>query len=791
MKNSKHIIVLPVLYSLMYLLSLIFPSEYSLLMNTLLSLFGSTCAMIFCIKIYQKLNIYKKYWLYMTFSCICYLLGHIILSIQSTFVASHAIMFMIGYIFYFLASLFMFLSIHSICFHYRNKWSNFLFSIDTIIMSTFFGLIVYKLFISYLSSIITWTPIDYCSACIFIILDALILIELLAFTLPNRRILNLSKSSIIYGIGYILFIISHMNFYYEDINNVYSSIQFINVFVPLSFLWITSAGIYMLLSKEQICEDSAPSKLVHQSPYAIDGTHPMLIATSYLGASLLFYDKLVVQLILLIILSARYLCYKYLKMHVKNNYLLQQYKDVNKLLKVKIEEINKLNLSLESKVIDRTKELQTKNKKLYDMANTDALTGLPNRRNFIKKLNQLIHGEDQQDKFALLFIDLDRFKSINDLYGHKVGDRLLIEVANRLKQILSPTNFIARQSGDEFIVILSPIQSKEHVQGICHRLNKEFEQPFLIDDYIIISTVSIGCAIYPSVYLSYSELMRYADIALYRSKSDGRNTYTIFNSDLQKEVNRKMLIESQLFNALKQNEFELYYQPQLDLATNKIVGLEALIRWHNKELGFVSPSEFIHIAEENGTITSLGYFVLREACIQAKKINQKVNQDIKIGINISPKQFLTTNLVDNIIDIISTNNIDPKYIDLEITEECGIKNEEKTISKLKSLKELGITISIDDFGTGYSSLSYLKSYPIDTLKIAMELTKGIQHQIEDLKIVQAIIAMSNSLNVSVIAEGVETIEQLNILQSLGCHKIQGYYIGKPMPINEIMPMLLH
>jgi diguanylate cyclase (GGDEF)-like protein len=791
MRNIKHIIVLPIIYSLVYLLSLRFSSGYLLSVYTFLSILGTTCAMIFSMKIYHSLDIYKKYWLYIIFACLSYLLGYGILKIQSTFFASHAILFMIGYIFYFLISIFMFLSIHSTCFQYRNKWSSVQFSIDTVILSIFIGLTVYRLFISNLSSVISWNLIDYCSASFFIILDFLILVEILTFVLPYQRILTVPKVCIIYGMGYVLFFVGHMNFYYEGTNNIYSSIKYINTFMPLSFLWTSCTGIYMLSRKEEIYKDNDSSGLTHQSPYAIDGAHPVLIIISYLCAALLYYDNLIIQLALIIILSTRYLCNKYLKMHVKNNYLLKQYKDVNKLLKIKIEEINKLNMSLESKVIDRTKELQTKNKKLYDMANTDALTGLPNRRNFIKKLNQLIHSGDAQNKFALLFIDLDRFKSINDLYGHKIGDKVLLEVANRLRQILTPNDFIARQSGDEFIVILNPIQNEEHVQSICQKLNKEFEHPFFIDDYIIVSTISIGCAIYPFGSLSYSELMRYADIALYRSKSDGRNKYTMFNSDLQKEVNRKMLIESQLFNAVKQNEFELYYQPQLDLATNKIVGLEALIRWHNKELGFVSPSEFIHIAEENGAIASLGYFVLKEACLKAKEINNKVNRDIKIGINISPKQFLTTNLVDNIVNIISTNNIDPKYIDLEITEECGIKNEEKTISKLKALKELGITISIDDFGTGYSSLSYLKSYPIDTIKIAMELTKGIEYQTEDLKIVQAIIAMSNSLNVSVIAEGVETMQQLSILESLGCHKIQGYYIGKPMPIDEIMPMLLH
>ena len=727
----------------------------------------------------------------MLFASLSYICGHIILTIQSSLFSSHAIMFLIGYLFYFTVSIFMFLAVHSICFQDRNKWSHFQFSIDTVVLSFFIGVIIYHMLVTNLSPNLTWDIIDYLSAIFFIVTDILLFIEILTFMLSYQRFLALPKTYGIYGIGYCLFFASHMDFYYKATGSIYFSISHINTFIPLSLLWITATGVYIVSSNDKVQKINDLSSMSHESPYAVNGAYPLIIIVSYLGAAFLYHDYLVIELVLLITLSVRYLCYKYLKMHVKNKYLLQQYKDLNKLLKIKIEEINKLNMSLESKVIDRTKELQTKNKKLYDMANTDALTGLPNRRNFIKTLNQLIHDEAKQNKFALLFIDLDRFKSINDLYGHKIGDKLLVEVANRLRKNLKPNDFIARQSGDEFIVIINPVYSEEHVKSICYMLNKEFEQPFFIDDYMIVSTISIGCAIYPLGSRSASELMRCADIALYRSKSDGRNKYTMFNAGLQKEVNRKMLIESQLFNAIKQNEFELYYQPQLDLKTHKIVGLEALIRWHNKELGFVSPGEFIHIAEENGTITSIGQFVLNEACLKAKEINEIVDHDIKIGINISPKQFLTTNLVENIVDIISNNHIDPKYIDLEITEECGIKNEEKTISKLKALKELGITISIDDFGTGYSSLSYLKSYPIDTIKIAMELTKGIGHQSEDLKIVQAIIAMSKSLNVSVIAEGVETIEQLNILDSLGCHKVQGYYVGKPMPIHEVMPALLH
>ncbi|WP_455539456.1 putative bifunctional diguanylate cyclase/phosphodiesterase [Terrisporobacter sp.] len=449
------------------------------------------------------------------------------------------------------------------------------------------------------------------------------------------------------------------------------------------------------------------------------------------------------------------------------------------------EKLNKDYIAMNDTLSRTLDEVNTKNNELYFLANIDPLTSLPNRRRFVEYLDNLILRNNFSNTFALLFLDLDRFKSINDWYGHDMGDKVLAATGQRLKDNLSLNDFVARQGGDEFVVILN------NLEGECEALEKAknlidcFKEPFIIDDLNINSGISIGISIYPLDSTNRSDLMKFSDIALYNSKKFGKSTSCLYNTDMKKKEIRKLELESKLYDSIDNNELSIYFQPQIDTYTEELIGVEALVRWNNPDLGLVSPSEFIPIAEDNGFIINIGDWILDNACKKIKYLNYKYDRDIKVGVNVSPKQFITSNMNYSIGNNIKKYNLKPNWIDVEITENCALQNESKTLEKLLSLKKLGVQISIDDFGTGYSSLIYLKRYPLDTLKIALELVTDINNNEENYNIVKAIISMCNNLHLNVIAEGVETKEQLNTLKLLGCKQIQGYYFDKPLSFKEL------
>lgn len=312
------------------------------------------------------------------------------------------------------------------------------------------------------------------------------------------------------------------------------------------------------------------------------------------------------------------------------------------------------------------------------------------------------------------------------------------------------------------------------------KILKSFEKPIIINEHTLIVTVSVGISVYPFDGDNRSSLMKKADIAMYRAKENGKNLYEFYNIETDYEVSKKLQLEHLLGNGIKNNEFVLYYQPQINIKDNKLIGFEALIRWNNPLLSVVSPQDFIPLAEETGIIIDIGKWVIEECFKQIKIWNEKYKLDLKVGINVSPKQFMSIDFINDLIYSANKYSISPSWIDLEITEESAMKNEEYLIKKLQQLNKIGFKISIDDFGTGYSSLAYLKQFSIDTLKIAMPFISEIDNKVEDYQIVQAIIAMAKSLGLNVIAEGVERTSQLELLKELGCDEIQGYYFGRPM-----------
>ncbi|MCG3083376.1 EAL domain-containing protein [Anoxybacillus sp. LAT_31] len=449
-----------------------------------------------------------------------------------------------------------------------------------------------------------------------------------------------------------------------------------------------------------------------------------------------------------------------------------------------LQQLQTLNDNLEQKVAKRTSELMQLNEQLTYAANHDVLTGLFNRRAFVVKLEQeLIRAKQQQHYFAVIFIDMDRFKQINDYFGHQIGDELIVQVGRLLKETIRPTDFIARQGGDEFTIIFTPFKHVDELRHFVHRLVSISQQPVAIRHLDIRISLSVGVAVYPYDGETVDTLMKHADIALYRAKEQGKNQYQFFNGEMDRVVLQKTMIETALHEAIDNKQFTLFYQPQFDVQTGELIGMEALIRWIHPKLGVISPAMFIPIAEETGQIIAIGEWVIEEACRQIQIWNERHGRSLRMSVNISPKQFLKENFVEHIRAVLQQTQLLPDQLDLEITEGVAVFNEQYTIQKLQQLKQLGVHISIDDFGTGYSSLSYLRKFPIDRLKIAKPFIDGITEEKEDVAVVKAIIVLAKNLKLRVIAEGVETLQQLNILRSLQCDEIQGYVLGKPVPAD--------
>lgn len=437
-------------------------------------------------------------------------------------------------------------------------------------------------------------------------------------------------------------------------------------------------------------------------------------------------------------------------------------------------------------VKDITERIEAENKIEY-MAYYDELTDLPNRNFFNKVLKDAItQAEQQEEKVAVFFLDLDYFKEINDTLGYSFGDKLLQACANRLKLFQQMDTFLARMGGDEFL-ILQRHTEKEEAIDFAEKLIAEFEKPITIDDYEIYTTVSIGISIFPDNGLTASDLIKHADSAMYVIKERHRNYYNIFDSSISENFKLMLTMESELRRALKEGQFELHYQPQINLLTNEVVGLEALIRWTHPEKGFISPSDFIPLAEKTGLIIDIGDWVLSEACRQNKEWQDKGLKPITVSVNLSAKQFYQRNLVEKINDILDETGLEPSYLELEITERMAMSNEEEILETLHALRELGVLVSIDDFGTGYSSFKYLSVFPITKLKIDRMFLD--EQKKENQAIVKSIIHMSHSLNMKVIAEGVETREQLDFLTNERCDEMQGYLFSRPLPPTQLIQYL--
>ena len=414
-------------------------------------------------------------------------------------------------------------------------------------------------------------------------------------------------------------------------------------------------------------------------------------------------------------------------------------------------------------------------------ANFDQLTNLPNRNLFMDRLHQALQRTQRDDTvLALLFIDLDRFKNINDSLGHSAGDKLLKKVSHVMRRKVRESDTIARFGGDEFAVILSPIYGPKNASRVAMSLLEVLSKPIDLDGYKAIIGASIGISMYPTDGTTEEELVKNADTAMYRAKESGRNNYQFFTDEMQQAAKERLLMENDLRDAIDRQELSLVYQPQISAKSHKLVGAEVLMRWHNNERGMVSPNEFIYLAEDTGLIVPMGEWVLRQACLQYRRWQKAGVAPPYIAVNVSGRQFKMDGFSESVKAILEETGVDSKHIELELTESFLMDDQEFAINTLKELKEMGLQLSIDDFGTGYSSLSYLKKFPIDQLKIDRSFVIDIEENEEDSAIVKAIIDLAHTLKIDVVAEGVEEDSQARKLVKMGCDVLQGYFYSRPI-----------
>ncbi|HUL12381.1 MAG TPA: EAL domain-containing protein [Methylococcaceae bacterium] len=441
--------------------------------------------------------------------------------------------------------------------------------------------------------------------------------------------------------------------------------------------------------------------------------------------------------------------------------------------------------SRDSSLSDELSERKRAEARLDTLAYYDTVTGLPNRHFFNERLVYTVaQAGAASGRTVLMFIDLDNFKIINDTLGHHVGDMLLSGVGERLTRTLRSKDVIFRIGGDEFAVILEDIADRDDVASIADKLVQTFAFPFLLEDHEVHISASLGVSVCPDDATDPYALLRHADTAMYYAKERGKNTYQFFQPAMRGKALQRLNMENSLRRALEKNEFILHYQPQLDLDSGQIIGAEALLRWLHPDLGTVGPSDFIPLAEETGLIVPLGEWALRTACAQAVAWQAEGLGPIAIAVNLSGRQFKDENLVENLLRIVREAGLDPGLLDLELTESTLMDGSLANMEKLTALRDAGIRFSIDDFGTGYSSMSYLKRFPLNTLKIDRSFVDGIPENHEDVAITTAIIALAQSLNMRVIAEGVETREQADFLKRKGCPHVQGHFFSRPLSAAE-------
>ncbi|OAH59667.1 hypothetical protein AWH48_00750 [Domibacillus aminovorans] len=588
---------------------------------------------------------------------------------------------------------------------------------------------------------------------------------LLYFTTRN----NVRKTIFTFiSIGFTFQIIADFIYVYQSLNGSYIIGGWINPLWNLTLLLKGAAGLYILhIKKSSIHEEGYFTKIKHH-----DILSYILLLSFLIYMFCYSFDHFV---------FIEYAFFTVIFMVITRQVIVLFQKETA------LEELNALSKSLEKQVENKTQELQNALNKVNKMAKYDNLTGLPNRYMLNECLDETIERCKQNNKeLAIMFLDLDRFKIVNDTMGHHTGDLLLIEVSKRLRRSVREDDIVARQGGDEFIILLEDID-KDSVAQVAQRIIDEFVPPFTLNNKEFFTTTSIGISIFPNDGQNQVDIIKSADKAMYLAKERGKNNYQFYRV-VSDTVNRKMMLEEGLRRAIEESELYLHYQPQIDLKTSEMVGIEALLRWDHPELGKVSPNEFIPIAEETGLIIPIGEWVLRAACKQNKTWQVEGYPPIKVAVNVSTYQLRSRDFLEYVKQVLQETGLQPEFLELEITESL-MQNLMETRIIINKLKKIGVNIAIDDFGTGYSSLSVLNHLPIDVIKIDRTFINDMLTNSNTSALVKTMIEMGKNLNIKLVAEGIESEEQRIVLKDLKCQIGQGYLFSLPIPVEEMEKLL--
>lgn len=770
MKNMKFIKLLLLIctYFIIYLTATLYRSDF---WGNILSPIGGI--MSFLIILYTHLKSKRKYikTIYMLYgmACLSWAAADIIWAIYDFALKinpeeSRLISFL-----YDLPNFFMLAAVLIFAFYKFRKWNMVQLMVDISAISASAILMLWILFFNKDSSFLELISKQGILSALIIIVDIMALLGIFIWYFSIRQG-KLPSPTRIVGTGLLLYFITDLYYYYLYYNNLYIPNSVIDA-VYMASLLIIAIGISGEIFFKNISLD-------HVGNYTNIGFKHNSFLILFAPVTVVLFKGFIINdlLLFLLILLIHIIFSSYVQVSIKNQELL-------------IKEIE-INQELEIRIAERTRELTEKNRELDFLSKQDTVTNLYNRRYFIIELNKRLKAISTKETLSLLFIDLDRFKTINDTYGHNIGDQVLVEISNRLQKWDNENTCLARLGGDEFVFCICGNYGYSEAEKFADQIINACNEPIEIKEYIFHVTLSIGISIYPFDADDSSSLMKNADIAMYQAKSQGYNKYFSFSSNLSKINNRRNKIEILLKKADFHKEFILFYQPQFSIPGKNLIGAEALLRWHNSEKGLICPGEFIPVAEETDLIVPIGEWVLKEAVKQIGKWNNTYLLNLKMGINVSPKQLDNINFIKELVTVMNKSSVTPNWIDIEITEGIAIRGEHRITEIADMFKDVGVSISIDDFGTGYSSLSYLKLFPFDRIKIAKSLIDTISKDNYDMQIVKAIIMLSKSIGIKTIAEGVESENQLDILSSLGCEEVQGYLLGKPMPASEFEEMLL-
>lgn len=756
-----------------YFISTIFKSDFwGNILSPIVGIF--TFIILFKTALEIKENnqiINKMVWLFLSLACLVWSISDTLWALYYFLTAFNPEDSVLISILYSCSNIFLLIAVIIFCFNTFKKWNSFQLWLDSIYISIS---IILLLFIFHDILVFIKKIIHDDLASIFIMTIDVVILVAIAICYFSIRKGEIPTYILVITVGITIFTIADLYYYHLYLSHSYIPNSIIDSAYMSGFLLISLGAVF-----KKYLNNLEYSEIVYPN---VDFNKKRLLLYVFPIFLILIEGINIIHLFnFLFLIITHKILNIYIQASIKNEQLLVKEKEMNSLLEEKIKQRTK-------EITDKNHELENKNKELDFLSNKDTLTSLYNRRFFMDNFKKELESLKPLESVALFYMDLDRFKTINDMYGHQVGDQALIEISKRL-EILSEGNFIlARLGGDEFVLVYHGILDYSDIEELALAIIDKCSEPIEIGEYVFYVSASMGISIYPLDAKDSNTLMKNADIAMYEAKSQGKDKFVFFDSKFKDRINRKNEIESFLKKADFDSEFELFYQPQYSITDKKIIGAEALLRWNNKDIGFISPEEFIPIAEEIDYINSIGEWVMEKAIKQIAKWNNN-SIYLKVGINVSPKQLDNKNFIANLKSFMEENSVSPEYIDIEITENIAIEGEYR-IKQIESLfSGLGVSISIDDFGTGYSSLSYLKIFPFERIKIAKPLIDVISTDSFDFEIVKALIMLAKSIGIKTIAEGVESQEQLDILTELGCDEIQGYLLGKPMPVSQFEELL--